>query len=386
MGRSVVVISFISALLLASPAAAAAEPAASAVAEPAAGDVAAVATAAADRVLSGEFPFGMALALDAGGHRHVVASDKQGDLWYASDRGGAWEAQEILPAPWDTDAGWPLWAWTSPTIAIDTDGSVHVAVVRSSVGDTPGTTYGIYYTTDKGRAGGDFGPRTKITADGMSDPSLRVVDGVRYLAYSRYQSFPGQKVAPLFFKTDRGGAWQTERIDDWASAPSLRVASNGRAHIAYEDENGLRYTRARSRVGDFTIPARIPGSKGSAGEPSLALDSADRAHVAWAAWRESQQVLYAKRTAAGWVAPRQVGTGWTAELSLDSGGRPHVVFARGFGKGKVVHRWLAGGDWRMRTMVSGANIDSVDMRAFGKGASIAWAQSTTPRGVWIVRD
>jgi hypothetical protein len=338
------------------------------------------------RALPGQHPFGMALALDTAGHRHLVASDLQGDLWYATDGGGSWQAEEVLRARWDADAGWPLWVWTSPAIAIDADGSVHVAAVRSSVMDTPGTSYGIYYITDQGRSTGNFGPRTKITGDGMASPSLRVVDGVRYLAFTRYLTYPGQKRVQLYFKTDRSGSWQTERIDDVAYAPSMRVASDGRAHIAYEDEKGLRYTRARTRTGGFTAPARIPGSKGKAGDVSLALDRADRPHVAWAAWRQSKQVLYAKRTGAGWVVPRQVGTGWTAKLSLDAKDRPHVAFARGFGNSKVVHRWRAGGTWQLRTVVSGVDVGGVDIRAFGNGATIAWSQSSKPRGVWVVPD
>jgi hypothetical protein len=352
------------------------------------GSVRAADTAAtpADRALAGPFPFGMAVALDAAGHRHLVASDEQGDLWYATDRSGSWESREILAARWDVEAGWPMWAWTSPAIAIDTDGSIHVAVVRSSVMDTPGSSFGIYYVSDKARAAGDFGPRSKITGDGMASPSLRVVDGVRYLAFTRYQSMPGLKAVPLYFKTDRSGSWQTERVADWASSPSMRVASDGRAHIAYEDQDGLRYTRARNRTGGFTAPARVPGSIGNAGEPSLALDGANRPHVAWAAWWPSKQVLYAKRTAAGWVEPRQVGVGWTAELSLDARGRPHVAFARGFGKGKVVHRWLAGGTWQARTLVRDVSVGGVDIRAFGTGATVAWSQSSKPRGVWVARD
>jgi hypothetical protein len=352
------------------------------------GSVRAADTAAtpADRPLVGPYPFGMAVALDSAGHRHLVASDEQGDLWYATDRAGSWETQEILPARWNAEWGWPMWAWTSPAIAIDTDGSIHVAVVRSSVMDTPGSAYGVYYVSDKGRAAGDFGPRSKITGDGMASPSLRVVDGVRYLAFTRYQSMPGLKAVPLYFKTDRSGSWQTERVADWASSPSMRVASDGRAHIAYEDQDGLRYTRARNKTGDFAAPARVPGSKGNAGEPSLALDGADRPHIAWAAWRESRRVLYAKRTSGGWVEPRQVGVGWTAELSLDAKGRPHVAFARGFGKGKVVHRWLAGGTWQARTLVSDVSVGGVDIRAFGTGATVAWSQSSKPRGVWVVRD
>jgi len=376
MGRTVRLIYVTCALVLGCTSMAAA-------ADPGTGSAAAAATPAV-RVLPGEYSFGMALALDAGGHRHIVAADREGDLWYATDRSGSWASQEILPGPALNEGDWPAWAWTSPAVAIDSDGSVHVAVVRSTTMDTPGSTWGIYYLTDQGRPHGDFGPRAKITGDGMAGPSLRVVDGVRYLAYTKCACLPEQKSAPLYFKTDRYTGWRMERIDGWASAPSMRVASDGRAHIAYQDENGLRYTRARSKTGDFTAPIRIPGSTGKAGEPSLALDAAKQPHVAWATWSSrAKPILYAKRTARGWVVPRQVGVGWAAELSLDAQARPHVVFARGYGSGKVVHRWLAAGTWQRRTMVEGEGIGGVDVRAFGNGASVAWSQWTKPRGIWV---
>lgn len=377
MGRSLRLISVTCALLLGGTSmAAAADPATSSPATPAAATLPA-------RVLPGEYSFGMALALDADGHRHVVAADRESDLWYATDRSGSWTTQQILSGPEPNEWNWPEWAWTSPAVAIDADGSVHVAVVRSTTMDTPGSTRGIYYLTDQGRAPGDFGPRSKITGDGMDSPSLRVVDGVRYLAYTKCACYPEQKTAPLYFKTDRSGGWRMERIDDWAYASSMRVASDGRAHIAYEAKNGLLYTRARGKKGDFTTPVQVPGSQGKAGEPSLALDASDRPHVVWATWGQAKPILYAKRTARGWAAPRQVGVGWTAELSLDAQARPHVVFARGFASGKVVHRWLAGGTWQLRTMVKGEDIGGVDIRAYGKGATVAWSQSSKPRGVWV---
>jgi hypothetical protein len=336
------------------------------------------------RVLLGEHPFGMALALDPAGHRHIVAADRQGDLWYATDRSGGWTAKVVLAGPGHEV---PEWAWTEPAVAIDTDGSIHVAVVRSTTMDTPGSTSGVHYLTDKGRAPGDFGPRSKVTGDMMASPSLRVVDGVRYLAYVKCACYPGQETAPLYFKTDRGGSWRTERLDDWAYAPSMRVAGDGRAHIAYEDQNGLRYTRARSKVGDFTTPARIPGSKGNGGTPSLALDSADQAHVVWPAWNHhGQPVLYVKRTPSGWSSPRQLGVGWAAELSIDVLGRPHVVIARGYDRGTIVHRWLASGAWQQSTISSGEGSAAVTIRAFGKRATIAWSQYTKPRGIWVTRD
>ncbi|CAN5799801.1 hypothetical protein BH23CHL8_BH23CHL8_27890 [soil metagenome] len=207
--------------------------------------------------------------------------------------------------------------------------------------------------------------------------------GVRYLAYAECACLPDQKSWPVFFKTDRSGSWQVERISDRGSDPALRVDAKGRARIAFSDRQGLRYTKARTKVGDFTTPVRIPVSEGLRGIPSLALDDAGRPHVTWSAWGPgASRVRYVKRTAAGWSAPLRLGTGVMTEISIDSSGRPHVVFAGN----KVIHRWRAAGIWQRSEVTGAVQPLGVDIRAFGKRASIAWSLAANPQGVWVVRD
>jgi len=337
-----------------------------------------VASAAASpvRVLTGRFPYGVDLALDRRGHAHVVATSGRGDLWYATDRSGTWVGQRIL-----SGSDGPAWAW--PSIATGARGRVHVAVVRQSIWDTPSSTGGIWYVTDQGRARGDFSPRRKIAGDMMTDPSLRVVDGIRYLAYSRCLCAPGDEMAPLYFKTDRSGSWTREKVADHGLWPSLRVGADGRARIASKARHGLRYSVARTRSGDFAAPVRIPGSGHGPAEPSLALDGRERPHLVWTSRGDSDRTWYVKRSSSGWSTPRDIGPGLKAELSLDAKERPHVVIK---GLTWVKHRWLADGAWRQHFVADHFNPPDVDIRAFGAGAVIAWSQYEVPRGVWVTRD
>jgi hypothetical protein len=334
------------------------------------------AAASPARALSGRFPYGVDLALDRSGHAHIVATNADGDLWYVTDRSGAWLGRRILQG----DDGL-AWAW--PSIATDGRGRVHVAVVRQSISDTPSSTGGIWYVTDKGRPRGDFGPRRRIAGHMMTDPSLRVVDGIRYLAYSRCLCAPGDENAALYFKTDRRGSWTRERVADHGVWPSLRVGADGRARIVFKAPNGLRYTFARTRRGGFSASARIPGSGHGPAQPSLALDGSDRPHVAWVSRGDSDRAWYARRSASGWSSPRDIGPGLKAELSLDERGRPHVVIK---GLTWVKHRWLAGGTWRQHFVVDRIDPADVDLSAFGDGAIIAWSQYEIPRGVWVAHD
>jgi hypothetical protein len=340
------------------------------------GDLSVAAAAAPERVLPGAFHRGTALALDPSGHRHVVSANGAGDLWYATDRTGTWTSQRILAAVPGS------FAWTDPAIATDDDGRIHVVAVQNAIYDTPGSTGGIFYTSDAGRPRGDFGPRVRITPPMMTTPSLRVEGGVRYLAYARCLCLPGQKDAPVFFKTDRGGRWRTERIADRGFEPSLRVDSHRRASIVFSDRLGLRLATARTKVGDFSGPMRVPGTLGLQGSPSLALGPGGRERIAWATWSVDPLVLFVKHTTTGWSRPARVGRGSMAELSIDAQGRSHVVL----GGGRVVHRWLAGGDWERHVLARDVDVMAVDIRAFGMGASIAWSQDTVPRGVWVGHD
>jgi hypothetical protein len=359
------------------------------------------ATAAASPVLAlrGRFDFGTStdLALDRQGHRHVVATSASGDLWYATDRTGAWVSQRLL-AGQDGRI-----AWAFPSLIADERGRVHVAVVRYYAWDAPSATGGIWYLTDAGRSRGDFGAPTRLAGNMATSPSLRVLDGVRYLAYSRCACAIGQDEAPLFFKTDRSGSWRREKVADFGLEPSLRVGADGRARIAYRARQGVRFTTARTRLGGFATPVRIPGSGGVSGAPSLALGAGGQAQVAWSAYRDPSgpplafvaapiavapavvrdEVLYARRSRDGWTTPRVLGPGRRLELSLDAVGRPHVVIGT---TDRVVHRWRGGDGWERRVIADGIQPVSVDIRAFGRRASVAWSQTDLPRGVWVARD
>jgi hypothetical protein len=327
--------------------------------------------------ISGRLTFGTDLALDADGHRHVVATSGRGDLWYATDRTGIWMSMRVLLG--DTDGGL---AWTRPSVAVDEQGRVHVAVVSECTDCAPSAMHGIWYVTDKGRARGTFGAPRRVAGDMMTDPSLRVIGGVRYLAYHRCLCGPGDTEAPLFFKTDRGGRWTKEKVTDYGVSPSLRVTADGQARIAYAGRHGLRYAAAKTRRGAFPAPARIPGT-GGGDSPSLALGSRGQPQVAWVRYDRRSQVLYSRSTSAGWVTPRVLGPGRTVELSIDAAGRPHLISGT---SQRVVHRLLRGGVWERHVIADGIRPDSVDIRAFGRRASIAWTQEDMPRGVWVTRD
>jgi hypothetical protein len=246
----------------------------------------------------------------------------------------------------------------------------------------PSFTQGIWYLTDKDRSQGTFGTGRRVAGRMMTEPSLRVVDGVMYLAYQRCLCGPGDTDAPLWFKTDRGGHWKKELVSGFGLTPSLRVGVDGRARIAFEGRHGLRYAAARMRRGSFAPSSRIPGSaKGQV--PSLALGPGGQPQVAWVRFDVESRVRYTRRIDSRWAEAEELGPGSSVELSIDAAGRPHVLAGT---MRRVVHRWRRTDGWERRVIADGIHPFSVDIRAYGRRASIAWAQEDLPRGEWVTRD
>ena len=337
------------------------------------------AAALPQQVLEGTYPWGIALAVDRGGKRHVVAGRRNGDLWYATDRSGSWASERILTGSKDD------WVWGKPSLALDGNSRIHIAVVKDYPFDTPGGTNGIWYVTDKGRARGDFGEPVRITGDSTTDPSLRVVGNVRYLAYAT-QPIPGDRSWPLYFRTDRSGKWNRVRVAYRGFDPALRVDRKGRARIVFGTAKGVRYTQAGTKTGNFTKPKIISRGKHPSDAPSLVLNPAGQPNVAWPSTKGGYRIWYARRGKSGWSTPRAIGGGRVTEISMDAKSRPHVAI----GSRKIIHKWRTASGWRRRAITGSAvsryAMEDVGIRSFGKRASIAWAPGGTGQGVWVVRD
>jgi hypothetical protein len=277
------------------------------------------------------------------------------------------------------------WVWGKPSVAIDGNGRVHIAVVKDYPYDVPGGTNGIWYLTDKGRARGNFGPKVRIGGDNTTDPALRVVGNVRYLAFATME-FPGDTTWPLFFKTDRSGSWKRVRVASRGWDPALRVDRNGRARIVFATAKGVRYTQARTKTGDFTKPIVISGGKHPSGAPSLVLSPGGRPHVAWPSSIGRNRIWFTERTRSGWRTPIGIGLGRVTDISRDAQSRPHAVI----GSRMVMHKWRTSGGWQRSVIAtnhsSGFPIDDVGIRGYGRRASIAWAPAWNGGGVWVTRD
>jgi len=338
------------------------------------------------------------LVLDSDGHRHIATSQVvfrydetddfieglRTDLWYATDRDGSWSTQRLLTGDDEASLG-----WTDPSIAVDNDGSVHIAVVHAYAGD-PGQTEGIFYLTDKGRARGDFGPPVRVARADMNEPSLAMVDGVRYLAFSKLSRLAEPlPPAPVFVKTDLSGSWATHRLDDYGHTPVLRVDPAGRAHIIYQAatddglKSTLRYVQVDPETGEPTESRRIPATGDVWSSSVLALDPSGQPHVAW---ETEKDIAWSRLTADGWSPPETLGIRRSDSLSLvvDPLGQPHVVFrGRGDAGGGIIHAQRGAGTWPQSVIVEDVGWTTVTSTMLGQDIIVAWAAPVGGRdGLW----
>jgi|GEM_PF-5768541 len=353
-------------------------------------------TTSPELVAAGDFS-SLAVALDAEGHRHIAASEEtiptyeewdagasmSGDLWYMTDRDGSWAVQRLI------ESSGPGLGWTNPSIAVDDDGSVHIAVVDYHIGSTPDQTEGIFYLTDKDRTPGDFGPPVRVAPANMAEPSLAVVDGARYLAYHKVSRL-GEPIppAPVFFKTDRSGSWVRHRLADHGGTPIVRVDPSGRAHIIYQaatpdDRHSLlRYVQVDPETGEPSNSKRIPGTTDLWFSSVLALDPSGQPHVAW---ETSDDIAWSTRTADGWSRPGMLGARRPGSLSLDvdSSGQPHVVFeGGGDADRRIIHAQRGAGRWSRSVIGDSGDWSKVASAMSGSELVAAWAPGEEEGGVW----
>jgi hypothetical protein len=172
----------------------------------------------------------------------------------------------------------------------------------------------------------------------------------------------------VFLRTNAGAGWAKTRVGLGVD-PSLRIADDASAHVAYLGPAGVRYA-VRPPRGVFSGESVATGNS-----PSLALDSADAPQIAYV---RRGNVYWSERGSSGWAADL-VGPGKEPSLTIDGANVPHVIAA---GK-TVVHYWQSGGTW-LSEAVTSVRPEGVAGRASSAGLVVAWSQTAAPRGIYVV--
>ena len=306
---------------------------------------------------------GAALVVDGGGALHVAYGVAGGDeLWYATDRTGEWALEPI-----DQEA--PVGAWASARhLALDGGGHAHVVYRQGATGDVElryatnasgswsastveqGANIGGYaslalggdgaahiahydwtaqalrYVTSasgawEGEVRDDWGDSGKWCSIAVAD------DGVLHISYHQDPKFAGDvALRTLRWATTYWGSWGTDNVwnGDWVGEwSSVAVDAAGTPHMtASQSGGGVRYFY-RTTWGSWPKEVVDP-AEGTIS--SLALDSAGWPWVAYYA-NTSAEVRIATRTEPGvWEVETLSVGGSSPSLALGPDDRRYVLF------------------------------------------------------------
>ncbi len=284
------------------------------------------------RVVAALEPSAPSVVVDANFALHVAYHEGYLDappgVFYATNASGAWRKERV------TTGGD---GYARPSIALDGHGNVFIAFALLTCPDPSceGGTSRIHVATNKS---GSWVTKPRTSGPADLAPSLVVRGGKLHVAFQRrtFPDFLGAASSGIWYATNEGGSWSATQV---ASAegrcyldqfPSLALDAAGRAHIAYERPRTPPDCGGSSAgIGLVTngsgawARSKISRDRDDFG-PSLALDRAARPGVTFD--RAGEGIQFTRRQASGWKPLSQVAVGGEASLAFDADSRPHVAY------------------------------------------------------------
>jgi hypothetical protein len=165
----------------------------------------------------------------------------------------------------------------------------------------------------------------------------------------------------LRFASRDAGVWSTVLVDSTGNTgwdPSLALDSSGRACIAYYSVTGFVMRYAREGAGWVSEPVYYQGQT-----PALALDAADRPHIAHRKDFNSG-VRYTSKTSNGWASDTLVvaGLDFVRAQVIDTQGTPYVLYWGSHNH--LAHR--VGSTWIDESVPGGDQLAALVVDALGR--------------------
>lgn len=303
-----------------------------------------------DRV-TGDYFVELSMAVDTDGHVHIAGAYWGDDgIWYLTNASGSWTRELLTSAPADGYDG-------EPSLVIRDDGSIAIAFSRfgglfCAFGCNPEDPQGIFLVTNRG---GSWSEAVRIVEGRVEEPSLVAAGDRLHLAYSRGDEDRTVEYAV----SDADAATWTSAIVGEGRAPSLQVAGDGLARIAYQNfgpgRGDLHYA-VQAVSGEFVV--ELVEIDGYASEPLLALSPTDEPHIVFFNGIEDQDdpmcgALSIRQTAGAWSDASIVFEGADHFCSLraqmidtDSAGTLHAISPNDLSGDGVWYANDSGGEFR----------------------------------------
>ncbi|MBI4667808.1 MAG: hypothetical protein HY747_01280 [Elusimicrobia bacterium] len=305
----------------------------------------------------GDTGYNPSMALDSSGRPHIAYYHSRdtgqvhtGDLRYARWDGNKWIMETVKS---EGDAG------GTPSLALDASSNPRISFCSFT---SSGAADDLWYAY-KGTSGWAFELVDSAGNVGLYS-SLKVDSNGK--ARIAYQDTTLGKMDLKYAERNTSGQWRIETVDsagDVGQFASLDVDSLGRAHIAYLDFTNydLKYARQdASGPSGSTWTKETADSTGQSGFfASLKIDASGTVHIAHQD-AAAQDLRYAKKASGGtWhtkIIDSTGDVGEYASLALDSTGKPHIAYYDDT-KTRLKYARLINSSWST-DVVSGAGADS----------------------------
>lgn len=254
------------------------------------------------------------LVIGSDGVSHIVYRGDRSSCWYATNKSGEWEIQELEEHCYD------------PILTRDTSGTLHLTY--STYNNSSSSEDELLVIKHDTSSDGETWDSEEIeTGPSLYNPSFSMAVDNSGGVHICYYTEDGLKYA----EKSSGGLWSTEVIEAVSGSgnpTSLAVDSSGKVYIAYYDSSNGDLKYAKGSKGSWAV-TKVDGASTSVGKYlSLAVSSTKNVSIVY--WSSTDDTWkYALYKSGFWsLSDIDLGSseeGFYSSIVLDASGNPSIV-------------------------------------------------------------
>ena len=250
------------------------------------------------------------IALDSNGNPHIVYySDSEDAVKYATQVNGKWKYTKI-----DNN----IRCLPGTSIAVDRNNVVHVSYSKK-VGDilTPDPDYDLYYANNTGGKWSIIPVDVKESVGGYNSIAVDT-NGKVHIAYNDNTN------QAVKYATSKNGYWEMETVDTvFVIETKLALDLNGKAHISYMPYSTKDLKYATNVSGHWESNIIDPKS---GWDNDIAVDSQNRVHISHFTEEPDFALKYTTNSSGQWVTEIiEKEIDWFTSIAIDAKDKVHIA-------------------------------------------------------------